>query len=142
PFTPVQILWLNLVTDTPPALALGFDNAEKDAMTNPPRNTKKGFFRKADIFFIIYHGVIMACIMLTVFLLEVYVFGSPLEKARTMAFAILVLVQLTQAFNAKSTGTSLFRKDIFANKGLLLAVLFSFGLLLGGMYFPILKGLI
>lgn len=141
PFTPIQILWLNLVTDSPPALALGFDEAEPDAMTNPPRSTKNGFFRKADIVFILYHGIVMALIMLFVFLTEVFIFGGSLEKARTMAFAMLVMVQLTQAFNAKSTGNTLFRKDIFSNKGLLLAVGISFGLLLLGMYSPILNGI-
>lgn len=141
PFTPIQILWLNLVTDSPPALALGFDGSEEDSMTNPPRNTKKGFFRRADIVFILYHGIVMAMIMLFVFLCEVYLFKGSLEKARTMAFAMLVMVQLTQAFNAKSTGSTLFRKDLFSNKGLLLAVGISFGLLLIGMYFPILNGI-
>lgn len=141
PFTPVQILWLNLVTDTPPALALGFDNAEKDTMTDPPRNSKKGFFRKVDVIFILYHGIAMASIMLFVFLVEVYIFRGTLEKARTMAFAMLVMVQLTQAFNAKSTGSTLFRRDLFSNKSLVVAVIFSFGLLLIGMYFPVLNGI-
>lgn len=140
PFTPIQILWLNLVTDTPPALALGFDGAEPDAMNNPPRNTKNGFFRKADIIFILFHGILMAAIMLFVFLFEVYVFQSSLEKARTMAFAMLVLVQLTQAFNSKSTGSTLFRKDILSNRGLIVAVMVSLGLLIAGMYSPILNG--
>ncbi len=139
PFTPIQILWLNLVTDTPPALALGFDEAEKDAMKNPPRNTKKGIFSKADLVFIIYHGAIMAGLMLGVFLVELYLDGGSLEKARTMGFAMLVLVQLVQAFNAKSTSTTLFRRDIFNNKGLVLAVLFSFSLLLVGIYLPFLQ---
>lgn len=140
PFTPIQILWLNLVTDTPPALALGFDEAESDSMKNPPRNTKKGIFRKADLIFILYHGIIMAVLMLAVFFIELYIKGGTLEKARTMAFAMLVLVQLAQAFNAKSTGSSLFRREIFSNKGLIAAVLFSFILLLAGMYLPFLSG--
>jgi P-type Ca2+ transporter type 2C len=140
PFTPIQILWLNLVTDTPPALALGFDEAGKDIMENPPRETKKGIFRKADVAFIVYHGVIMAGLMLAMFLFEIYIEGGSLEKARTMAFATLVLVQLAQAFNAKSTGTSLFRREIFSNKGLVLAALFSFALLVAGIYLPFLNG--
>lgn len=140
PFTPIQILWLNLVTDTPPALALGFDEAEKDTMKNPPRNTWRGIFRKSDLVFIMYHGMIMAGLMLAIFFIELYVEGGSLEKARTMAFAMLVLVQLAQAFNAKSTGSSLFRRDIFSNKGLIAAVLFSFILLLAGMYLPFLSG--
>lgn len=140
PFTPIQILWLNLVTDTPPALALGFDEAEKDSMKNPPRNTRKGIFRKADLIFILYHGMIMAGLMLAVFFFELYIEGGTLEKARTLAFAMLVLVQLAQAFNAKSTASSLFRRDLFSNKGLVAAVLFSLVLLLAGMYLPLLSG--
>ncbi len=140
PFTPVQILWLNLVTDTPPALALGFDQLDKNAMERPPRDTKRGIFRLADVLFIFYHGAIMAGLMLAVFLTEVYAGQATIEKARTMAFAMLVLVQLTQAFNARSTGSSLFRKDLFSNKSLIVGVGTSFGLLLIGMYFPFLSG--
>jgi Ca2+-transporting ATPase len=140
PFTPIQILWLNLVTDTPPALALGFDQLEKNAMEKPPRDTKKGVFRLADVLFIIYHGAVMAALMLCVFLFEVYLNQTSIEKARTMAFAMLVLVQLTQAFNARSTASSLFRKDIFSNKSLIAGVATSFGLLIVGMYFPFLSG--
>jgi len=140
PFTPIQILWLNLVTDTPPALALGFDNAEKYVMTRPPRDTNKGIFRTADILFILYHGLLMAFLMLVVFLMEVYIASAPLEKARTMAFAMLVLVQLTQAFNAKSTELTLFRKDIFNNRTLVFGVGVSALLLVIGIYFPILSG--
>lgn len=139
PFTPVQILWLNLVTDTPPALALGFDQLEKNAMGKPPRDTKKGIFRKADIAFILYHGAVMAGLMLLVFMTEVYVGQASIEKARTMAFAMLVLTQLTQAFNARSTSSTLFKRDFFANKNLLLGVGVSFGLMIIGMYFPLLS---
>lgn len=140
PFTPIQILWLNLVTDTPPALALGFDGIEKNTMTRPPRDTTKGIFRKADIVFILYHGLLMSLLMLIVFLMEVYIAYAPLEKARTMAFAMLVLVQLTQAFNAKSTESTLFRKDLFNNKGLIVGVGVSAILLVVGIYFPVLSG--
>jgi P-type Ca2+ transporter type 2C len=121
-------------------LALGFDKAEKDSMKNPPRNTRRGIFRKSDIVFIMYHGIIMAGLMLAVFFIELYLEGGSLEKARTMAFAMLVLVQLTQAFNAKSTESSLFRRDLFSNRGLVAAVLLSFILLLAGMYLPFLSG--
>jgi P-type Ca2+ transporter type 2C len=140
PFTPIQILWLNLVTDTPPALALGFDEAEQDAMKNPPRNTRKGVFRRDDIMFILYNGIVMAGLMLAIFFIEIYIDNSSIDKARTMAFAMLVLVQLTQAFNAKSTTNTLFRSDIFKNTGLIVAVALSFGMLIIGMYMPFLRG--
>lgn len=138
PFTPIQILWLNLVTDTPPALALGFDPVEKDAMENPPRNPKGGIFRKADFIFILFHGILMASLMLLVFMRGLYADSGSLEKARTMAFSLLVLVQLAQAFNARSTATSIFN-NIFANKSLLAALGLSFSLLLLGMYLPVLN---
>jgi Ca2+-transporting ATPase len=82
----------------------------------------------------------MAILMLSVFLVEVYLNQTSIEKARTMAFAMLVLVQLTQAFNARSTALSLFRKNIFSNKSLIAGVGTSFVLLLVGMYFPFLSG--
>lgn len=140
PFIPIQILWLNLVTDTPPALALGFDKLDPSAMERPPRNPKSGIFRSQDIAFILYHGVIIGGIMLAVFLFEVYFAGASIEKARTMAFAMLVVAQLAQAFNARSTRISIFRRDIFSNKALLVGVGVSFSLLLVGIYFPILSG--
>ncbi len=141
PFTPVQILWLNLVTDTPPALALGFDKLDPKAMEKLPRDPKKGIFRKADVVFILLHGALMAGLMLAVFLTEVSAGNASIEKARTMAFAMLVLVQLTQAFNARSTKLTLLSKDVFANKSLVMGVTVSLGLMLIGMYTPILKGI-
>jgi P-type Ca2+ transporter type 2C len=141
PFTPIQILWLNLVTDTPPALALGFDKREDDAMNKPPRDTKQGIFRKRDVIFILYHAAVMASLMLSVFLIQVYLEGEPIEKARTMAFAMLVLLQLTQSFNARSTKFSIFNKSFFDNKVLLIGVFLSFMLLVGGIYLPFLSGI-
>lgn len=139
PFTPIQILWLNLVTDTPPALALGFDPADKNSMNTPPRDPKKGIFKKRDVIFILYHGLTMSALMLGVFLIELYLDKGSLEKARTMGFAMLVLTQLAHAFNARSTTQSFINEIVVGNKKLIGAVLFSFTLLLAGIYLPILK---
>lgn len=140
PFTPIQILWLNLVTDTPPALALGFDPANKRMMNIPPRDPKKGIFRQRDVAFILFHGFVMSTLMLGIFLFELYLNNESIEKARTMGFAMLVLTQLAQAFNSRSTTQSFFSQILVGNEKLIGAVIFSFSLLLAGIYLPFLNG--
>ncbi|MBI3018486.1 MAG: cation-translocating P-type ATPase, partial [Deltaproteobacteria bacterium] len=99
PFLPIQILWLNLVTDTPPALALGVEPTPPDGMKYPPRNPKEPLFSRSLMNDILLNGFVMACITLGVFILEVYVLKASLTKARTVAFSVLVLTQLIHAFN-------------------------------------------
>ncbi len=139
PFLPIQILWLNLVTDTPPALALGVEPTPKDCMRYPPRNPKESLFSKSLLNDILLNGFVMACITLGVFIFEVYGLKADLTKARTVAFSVLVLTQLIHAFNCQDVTKSIFSIGIFTNKYLVGALLLSIGLLLIGMYLPFLN---
>ena len=139
PFLPIQILWLNLVTDTPPALALGVEPAPADCMHHPPRNPKESLFSKSLMNDILINGFVMACITLGVFAFEVYVLHADLTKARTIAFAVLVLTQLIHAFNCQDITKSIFSIGFFTNTYLVGALLLSIGLLLIGIYLPFLN---
>ncbi|MBI2645756.1 MAG: cation-transporting P-type ATPase, partial [Deltaproteobacteria bacterium] len=139
PFLPIQILWLNLVTDTPPALALGVEPAPPDCMKYPPRNPKESLFSRSLMNDILLNGFVMACITLGIFIFEVYVLKADLTKARTVAFAVLVLTQLVHAFNCQDVTKSIFSIGFFTNKYLVWAILLSIVLLLIGIYFPFLN---
>lgn len=129
PLLPLQILWINLVTDGLPALALSVDNKEKDIMSRKP---SKGFLKKS-IPFVIVAGILSAVISLGVFLQSL---PTGLEKARTMAFTTIVIFELLLVFNARSEKKSIFRNNPLTNKMLLIAVLFSFILQLLVVYLP------
>ncbi len=140
PLTPIQILWLNLVTDTPPALALGVDPPDHDIMRRPPRNPRASLFPPPAIASVLVHGLAMSLITLAVFVLESSSGGEAgLARARTMAFATLALVQLVHAFNARHATESIFRTGVGANHWLLAGVALSTALLLFGIYHPFLN---
>jgi len=139
PFLPIQILWLNLVTDTPPALALGVDPASSDVMQRPPRHPKSSLFSRPMIHDVLLNGFIMSLIVLGIFLYELYIENTTLPKARTLSFSTLVFVQLFHAFNCQSRAQSIFKTGLFTNKYLIFAILISIFLLLAGLYIPNLK---
>ncbi|MBE3591871.1 MAG: calcium-translocating P-type ATPase, SERCA-type [Thermoanaerobacter sp.] len=134
PLAPIQILMVNLVTDGLPALALGMDPPEKDIMVMRPRNAKESVFSRGLGIRIIIVGFLMA-----VSTLGAYVFAlsyGTLEKARTIAFATLVMVELIHAFECRSERNLIFEIGIFTNPYLVLAVLTSFLLFLATIYIP------
>ncbi len=139
PLTPIQILWLNLVTDTPPALALGVDPPESDIMHRPPRNPRSSLFPPAAVLSVIFHGLAMSLITLAIFVAAGAGDEESLPRARTVAFATLALVQLAHAFNARHPGRSIFRTGVAANRWLLAGVSLSTALLLLGVYLPFLN---
>jgi len=124
PLTAGMILWLNLVTDGGPALALTMDPPEEDVMKRPPRNPKEG----------ILHGRI-ASILATfvtqfigtglVFYVSFYVLGRPIEEARAMAFVQATLQELVIVWNCRSEKRNAFKVGFLSNKFLLVAVLVS-----------------
>lgn len=136
PFTALQILWLNLVTGTPPALALGFDPPAKDIMHRPPRRPQEGILTMLDNASILYHGTVMGLLTLGIFFVELYVDGGSIEQARTLAFTLLALTQLAHAFNARSETLSVAQIGITGNRWLLGALGLSMALLLLGIYLP------
>lgn len=120
---PIHILWINLVTDTLPALALGMEKSEKDVMKQKPRSAKDSFFSGGVGISVVYQGVLESLITLTAFYIGMTQYSK--EIGTTMAFATLGLIQLSHAFNVRSINKSLFSIGFFGNKYLNLAVLIS-----------------
>ncbi|NLX86400.1 MAG: calcium-translocating P-type ATPase, SERCA-type [Clostridiales bacterium] len=135
PLLPIHILWVNLVTDSLPALALGVDPAEKNIMDRKPRNPEKNIFDKGMITRIIYQGIMVGTLTLAAF-----VFGSQrsLEAGRTMAFTVLALSQLAHAFNVRSNRQSVFKMGLLSNRYLLGAVTLSALLVFAVLEVPLL----
>ena len=128
---PVQLLWINLVTDTLPAIALGLEPVEKGIMKRTPRGKKSNFFSGGVASSIIYQGILEDAIVLTTYQLGLN-FGPHMGNANlqhadalTMAFLTLGLIQLFHAFNSKYIHQSIFSKRTFANKWFNWAILIS-----------------
>ncbi|WP_137625289.1 cation-translocating P-type ATPase [Lactiplantibacillus pingfangensis] len=131
---PVHILWINLVTDTLPAIALGVEPTEKNIMANKPRGRNSNFFSGGVFSSIIYQGLLEGGITLLVYWLAItYPVHASASLAHadalTMAFATLGLIQLFHAFNSKSIHGSLFTVGLFRNKFFNWAILIAFALL-------------
>ncbi len=112
---PLQILWVNLVTDSLPALALGFEPPEGDVMNDPPHSAKANLFSGRVGVNIIYQGILQTAIVLGVFLGCAFT-GWGHEAGTTMSFITLCLVQLFHSFNARNIGGTMFNKNFFKNK--------------------------
>lgn len=123
---PIQILWINLVTDSFPALALGMEEGDNDIMNNPPRENQFHLFAGHLGINIIYQGILQTIIILAVFFISLNSYGH--EVASTMAFLTLCLVQLFHCYNNKSLTHSIFNKNLFKNK--IMNLSFIVGLLL------------
>ena len=107
PLLPIHILWVNLITDTLPALALGMEPAEPDVMDRPPRDPKAAIFDKPLVFRLAYQGLLIALCTL-----GAYAIGgqTSVACAQTMAFAVLSGSQIVHSFNLRSNTRSLFKK--------------------------------
>lgn len=132
---PVQLLWINLVTDTFPAIALGVEPTEKGIMNQKPRGRNSTFFTGGVFPAIVYQGIVEAALTLGVYYLAIcfpvhQTAALIHEDARTMAYVTLALIQLFHAFNVKSFKKSLFQMNPFANRTFNWAILVSL-LLLG-----------
>jgi len=121
PLLPLHILWVNLVTDGFPALALGADPSNRDIMYRKPRDQKKGILH-GSLGFLIFVGVLATVLTLSIFFLE---YSSGLDKARTMALMTLVMFELFLVFSIRSEKKSMFSFGLFSNKFLVYAILFS-----------------
>lgn len=124
---PIHILWINLVTDTLPALALGFEQAEEDLMKQEPRQASASIFAGGIGVSLVYQGLLEALLTLLTYYWGHTHYSE--DVAITMAFATLGLIQLTHAFNVRSNKQSLFRIGWFTNRKLNIAVIIS-GLLI------------
>ena len=129
---PIHILWINLVTDSFPALALAFDPANKDIMDRKPIKKGEGIFTKGRTFRIIYQGIMIGLLTLVAFLIGLASTTEPIdgltleqtkiEVGETMAFVVLAFSELVHVFNVRDNKNSIFKTGILGNKVLLLAV--------------------
>ena len=133
---PIHILWINLVTDVFPAIALGLEEAEADIMNHPPRGKSSNFLSNGVLPSIFYQGFFEGGITLFVFWYATHIanWGNPVGE--TMAFATLGLIQLFHAFNVKSVYKSLGTVGAFKNKLFNYAILLSAAMLLSVMVIP------
>ncbi|MGJ5607893.1 cation-translocating P-type ATPase [Latilactobacillus sakei] len=143
---PVHILWINLVTDTFPAIALGVEPTEPGIMNQKPRGRKSNFFSGGVFQAIIYQGLLEGGITLAVYALAItfpvhQASGLAHADALTIAYATLGMIQLFHAFNVKSVHQSIFTVGFFKNKAFNWAVLASFILLAATIMIPGLNGL-
>ena len=123
PLLPIHILWINLVSETFPALALSLDPAAKDVMSKSPRGKGKQFMDRGMIWRISYQGLMVTAITLTAFIIGKNQGGEALGQ--TMAFASLIMAKLVHAGNLHSNTESRFKFNILDNKPLIFALLMS-----------------
>ncbi|MBR2476911.1 MAG: cation-translocating P-type ATPase [Clostridia bacterium] len=140
PLVPIQILWLNLVTDGLPALALGVDTPEKDIMKRSPRKDGESIFSKGLGSNIVLSGILMGGEALLSFALARYMWGD-LSVARSVAFATLIFAELLYSFECKSERGSILNVNITDNLYLLGAVALSAFLTMTVMYIPLFAGI-
>jgi Ca2+-transporting ATPase len=143
PLNPIQLLWLNLVTDGAPALALGMEKGDPDIMDQPPRPASEPIINRP-----MRLGIIVQTVAITSVTLGAYLLGLRLwpawhgflnETAATMAFITLSFSELLRAFTARSERYPVFKIGIFKNRTMNIAVLVSAALLLAVLYVPFLQ---
>ncbi len=135
PLVPIQILWVNLVTDGLPAMALGLDQPEEDVMKRKPRNPKEGVFSRGLGWKVVSRGFLIGIVTLLAFIFAYKAHPDELEYAQTVAFSTLVLAQLIHVFDCRSE-KSVFARNPFGNKYLVWAVISSLLLLFVVIYYP------
>jgi P-type Ca2+ transporter type 2C len=139
PLLPIHILWVNLVTDGLPALALGVDPVDPHIMERPPRPSNEAVVTKDRALLMLAQGSFIAFCSLFAFVYVLFIEKEPLETARTAAFIVLACSQLFHSFNCRSQTESLFTLGIFTNKKLIGAFLVSFFLQIVVIYVPFLQ---
>ncbi len=139
PLRPVHLLWLNLVSDGAPALALGMEKGDKDIMQHPPRPPKEPVINRDMAIGIGVIALVDALAILTVFYFALQRYPASLEAAQTMAFVTLCVSELVRAFTARSEYHSIFTIGWFSNKWMVWAVSASLLLVLMVVYVPFLQ---
>ena len=146
PLTAIQLLWLNLITDSFPALALGREKGEPNIMKIPPRSKDEPIINKPMKITIIGQAIAIFVTVATAFLSALLLRGGiffdasadneVLKGARTVAFATLILSELFRAFAARSESVSVFKIGIFGNRFMNISVLLAIALLFAVIYIP------
>jgi P-type Ca2+ transporter type 2C len=142
PLIAIQILWVNLVTDGLPALALGVDPVDPNIMKRSPRPPHESVLTKQNGILLVAQGIFIAFCTLLTFNLSLYFIPEQLndpegpKHARTLAFMVLAISQLFHSFNCRSNRESLFKLGLFTNKKLIYATGVSFLLQMSVLYIP------
>ncbi len=138
PLLPIHILWINLVTDGLPGLALTAEPAEEDIMNRPPRPPKENLFAGGMISKILSTGILMA---VAVILIQIWAVrqGYDVRTQQTMVFTLLCFVQLGNALSVRFSYHSVFSSSVFANPGMWGAIVLTVGLQLSIVYLPFLE---
>ena len=144
PLLPIHILWINLVTDSLPALALAVDPAAKNIMNRKPNKKGKGIFTKGMTWRVVYQGVMIGLLTLLAFIVGLATPGvtdetMKIEIAQTMAFCVLALSELVHVFNIRDNKNSIFKTGIFNNMKLILAIIVSASLMFVILLIPQLR---
>ncbi|WP_311516714.1 cation-translocating P-type ATPase [uncultured Anaerococcus sp.] len=142
PLTPIQLLWLNLVTDAFPALALGVEPAEPGIMEEDPRDPRESIISGETRTNLISQSIYITVAVLFAYLVGLkWIFPNSIEGAHTMVFATLITSELLRAFSVRSNKFTLKELGFTSNPQLIKATLLSFALLLVVMYIPVLTKL-
>ncbi|HRK62535.1 MAG TPA: cation-translocating P-type ATPase [Candidatus Omnitrophota bacterium] len=136
PFIPIQILWINLLTDGLPGLALVAEPGEKNAMSRPPRKPDEGLFARGLGWHVLVMGALMAALTLGS---QAWLIAHEYENWRSIAFTVLCFCQLAHVISIRSDTESLFKQGIFSNLPLFGAVSVTFALQLATLYVPFLN---
>ena len=144
PLLPIHILWINLVTDSLPALALAVDPAAENIMNRKPNKKEKGIFTKGMTWRVVYQGIMIGLLTLLAFIVGLATPGvtdeaMKIEIAQTMAFCVLALSELVHVFNIRDNKNSIFRTGIFNNMKLILAIIVSASLMFVILLIPQLR---
>ena len=144
PLLPIHILWINLVTDSLPALALAVDPAAKNIMNRKPNKKEKGIFTKGMTWRVVYQGVMIGLLTLLAFIVGLATPGvtdetMKIEIAQTMAFCVLALSELVHVFNIRDNKNSIFKTGVFNNMKLILAIIVSASLMFVILLIPQLR---
>ena len=144
PLLAIHILWINLVTDSLPALALAVDPPDKNIMNRKPRDNSKGIFRGGMVFRVLYQGAMIGIITLLAFIVglassEGLPDAERIKIAQTMSFVVLAFSELVHVFNVRNNKESVFKTGIFSNKQLIIAILIAAALVLTILFVPALR---
>lgn len=115
-----QLLWLNLITDSLPVLALGAERADDDIMSRPPQKCEEGLFSKQSLLTMLFYGVFISAVSVGLFAVSLNIWGN--QTATTMTFMCMSFLELMHGFNVKSSSKSVFANGFRGNKLLLLTI--------------------
>lgn len=125
PLRPIHLLWVNLITDSLPALSLGIDPGDPDIMDEKPRNPKESLFAGGAGISLILNGLLIGVLTLIAFEVGRIRYSDSLMHAQTMAFVVLSVSQLFHSFNMRHPKKSIFQLGLFTNKYLFASVIFG-----------------